>query len=108
MGVSAGGREARTDFRVLERFDAYTFLRLGLETGRTHQIRVHLSAIGHPIVGDVTYGGRTGPAGLNRPFLHSWHIGFENPAGGDCVVAWAPLPPDLARELESLRNLAGP
>jgi 23S rRNA pseudouridine1911/1915/1917 synthase len=104
MGIVAQGREARTNFWVRERLPGYTLMRLGLETGRTHQIRVHLSAIGHPVVGDTTYGGKRGPSGLNRPFLHSWYLGFESPAGGECVVVWAPLPPDLTSELEALRN----
>jgi 23S rRNA pseudouridine1911/1915/1917 synthase len=104
MGVTARGREARTQFRVLQRLPGYTLVRLGLETGRTHQIRVHLSAIGHPIVGDMMYGGRAGPAGLTRPFLHSWYLGFESPTGGECVVVWSHLPIDLTRELEVIRN----
>jgi 23S rRNA pseudouridine1911/1915/1917 synthase len=107
MGVTAQGREARTQFRVVERLSAYTLLRLGLETGRTHQIRVHLSAIGHPIVGDFTYGGKAGPTGLTRPFLHSWYLGFENPAGGECVVVWSRLPPDLTSELEAAQSARG-
>ncbi len=103
MSVSAGGREARTGFRVLERYPGFTLLRLRLETGRTHQLRVHLAAIGHPIVGDVVYGPRAPTLGLERPFLHAWYLGFELPGGEACLVAWAPLPPDLARVREQLR-----
>jgi 23S rRNA pseudouridine1911/1915/1917 synthase len=103
MGIAADGREARTTFRVIERFPEYTLLRLGLVTGRTHQLRVHLSAIGHPIVGDETYGGRHDSLQLDRPFLHSWYLGFEHPNGSTCVVAWAPLPPELERVLDELR-----
>jgi len=103
MGIAADGREARTTFRVIERFPDYTLLRLGLETGRTHQLRVHLSAIGHPIVGDETYGGVHRALQLDRPFLRSWYLGFEHPNGNSCVVAWAPLPPDLRNTLDALR-----
>ncbi len=106
MGIVPEGREARTHFRVLERFPDYTLLRLGLETGRTHQIRVHLAAIGHPIVGDVTYGSRAAKLELTRPFLHSWYLGFEVPKDGACSVAWAPLPTDLAEALAVVRAKA--
>jgi 23S rRNA pseudouridine1911/1915/1917 synthase len=104
MGIAADGREARTTFRVIERFSDYSLLRLGLVTGRTHQLRVHLSAIGHPVVGDETYGGRHGPLRLDRPFLHSWYLGFEHPNGASCVVAWARLPAELQRALDEVRS----
>lgn len=104
MGVVAGGREARTTFRVVERFPEYTLLRLKIETGRTHQIRVHLAAIGHPVVGDVVYGARKPALGLDRPFLHAWHLGFQLPGEAACLVAWAPLPADLERVLAGLRR----
>lgn len=108
MGVVPEGREARTGFRVIERFADYTLLRLKLETGRTHQIRVHLAAIGHPVVGDVVYGPRSAALGLDRPFLHAWHLGFELPEGESCLVAWAPLPADLQRILDELRQHGTP
>lgn len=104
MGIVSEGKEARTGFRVLERLLGYTLLRLSLETGRTHQIRVHLSAIGHPIVGDVVYGPRTPALGLKRPFLHAWHLGFQIPGEEACLVAWAPLPEDLQQVLEQLHS----
>ena len=103
MAIVSDGREARTHFRVLKRFSRHTLVRLTLETGRTHQIRVHLSSIGHPIVGDVTYGARVDDALLNRPFLHAWYLGFEVPGEGACAVAWAVLPPDLELALGIVR-----
>ncbi|HVC35751.1 MAG TPA: RluA family pseudouridine synthase [Chloroflexota bacterium] len=102
MAVIAGGRAARTTFRVVQRFPAFTLLRLKIETGRTHQIRVHLAAIGHPVVGDLVYGPRQPALGLERPFLHAWHLGFHLPGEEACLVAWAPLPADLRVVLEQL------
>jgi 23S rRNA pseudouridine1911/1915/1917 synthase len=104
MGVVPEGREARTEYRVIERFADYTLLRLKLETGRTHQIRVHVAAIGHPVVGDTVYGPRLAALGLERPFLHAWYLGFALPEGESCLVAWAPLPADLQRVLDVLRE----
>jgi 23S rRNA pseudouridine1911/1915/1917 synthase len=103
MGIVPEGREARTHFQVLERFAAYTLLRLRLETGRTHQIRVHLQAIGHSIVGDTTYGSRSTIGTLDRPFLHSCYLGFQVPGEDACVVAWAPMPDDLTQALSEAR-----
>jgi 23S rRNA pseudouridine1911/1915/1917 synthase len=103
MDIVPEGREARTGFRVLERFASYSLLRLKLETGRTHQIRVHLAAIGHPIVGDAVYGSGAASLGLDRPFLHAWYLGFELLAGEACLVCWAPLPAELADVLSRLR-----
>lgn len=103
MGIVPGGRAARTAFRVVERFPEHTLLRLTLETGRTHQIRVHLASIGHPIVGDQTYGPGRPTLGLERPFLHAEYLGFQLPGAEACLVARAPLPEDLQRVLEGLR-----
>ncbi len=105
MGIVPGGREARTTFRVLERFPGFTLLRIKLETGRTHQIRVHLAAIGHPVAGDVVYGQRKAALGLERPFLHAWYLGFQLPGEEACLVAWAPLPEELRSVLERLRAI---
>ena len=99
MGVVPDGRPARTAFRVLERFPGYTLLRVKIETGRTHQIRVHLASIGHPVAGDVVYGPRKPALGLERPFLHAWYLGFKLPDEEACLVAWAPLPEDLQKVL---------
>jgi 23S rRNA pseudouridine1911/1915/1917 synthase len=99
MAVRRGGREALTDFEVLERFDELTLVRLFPKTGRTHQIRVHLAAVGHPIVGDTVYGGarnRGGRVLLQRQALHAERIAFTHPHTGARVCFAAPLPEDLA------------
>jgi 23S rRNA pseudouridine1911/1915/1917 synthase len=90
-------REARTHFKVLERFSRHTLLVLQLETGRTHQIRVHLKAIGHPVVGDPTYGsGRVLPGvELARQFLHASYLRFTHPISGKLIEVEVPLPPEL-------------
>jgi 23S rRNA pseudouridine1911/1915/1917 synthase len=105
MGVRvSGGREARTSFRVLRRLPGMTLLELELETGRTHQIRVHLSHIGHPVVGDQVYGGRrerrasaSDAPRAERQMLHAWHLGFAHPRTGDWLEFTAPIPEDLRR-----------
>jgi 23S rRNA pseudouridine1911/1915/1917 synthase len=112
MAITAtGSREARTHFRVLERFMRYTLLLLQLETGRTHQIRVHLKAIGHPVVGDPVYGsGRKQPDMLSqRQFLHAYQLCFTHPVTGKTIELEVPLPADLEAGLDSLseRSLMG-
>jgi 23S rRNA pseudouridine1911/1915/1917 synthase len=114
MGVVADGRPATTGYRVRERFRDWTLLELDLVTGRTHQIRVHLDAIGHPIAGDPLYGTGTsrrgpdvrGPAGvlLERLFLHSWRLELTSPSSGSLIRAEAPLPGELERVLDGLRD----
>jgi 23S rRNA pseudouridine1911/1915/1917 synthase len=102
MAVREGGREARTRYDVLRRFDApdVALLRCTLETGRTHQIRVHLAAINHPVVGDPAYGGgRTGVA-IDRPFLHAATLAFAHPVTGEPQRFESSLPPDLERVLD--------
>jgi 23S rRNA pseudouridine1911/1915/1917 synthase len=96
-------REARTHFRVLERFHTHTLLLLQLETGRTHQIRVHLKAIGHPVVGDATYGSKTALKGakLQRQFLHAYQLQFRQPTTGEMISLEAPLPQDLQNVLDA-------
>jgi 23S rRNA pseudouridine1911/1915/1917 synthase len=95
-------RAARTHFRVQERFDRHTLLLLELETGRTHQIRVHLKAIGHPIVGDPVYGSGSinRAATLKRQFLHAYQLKFTHPTTGYVVNLEAPLPEDLQALLD--------
>ncbi len=96
-------REARTHFRVLQRFARHTLLLLQLETGRTHQIRVHLKAIGHPVVGDPVYGsGKKAPRGvtLDRQFLHAYQLQFQHPITGKLIEIEAPLPKDLQNILD--------
>jgi 23S rRNA pseudouridine1911/1915/1917 synthase len=108
------GREARTSWRVEERFDGATLLRVRLHTGRTHQIRVHLASLGHPVAGDPVYGGRRTPSSrraaarealqsLERPALHAARLSFVHPATGEGLTFEAALPPDLEAVLERLR-----
>src|SRR5215217_3459128 len=106
MAVMRSGRPAVTRFRVIERFPNATLLELSIETGRTHQIRVHLAFIGHPIVGDQLYGrSRATDPQLDRQFLHASALAFQLPDGSRLRVE-APLPDDLKFVLEQLR--AGP
>lgn len=104
---ATGGRRAATSFEVRERFERATLLEAAPRTGRTHQIRVHLSAVGHPIFGDGRYGGGGDDAralGLSRPFLHAWRIGFDHPITGERLDLEDPLPKDLARALRRVRG----
>jgi 23S rRNA pseudouridine1911/1915/1917 synthase len=106
MAVVSSGRPATTGYRVRERFEGWTLLELDLVTGRTHQIRVHLAAIGHPIAGDPVYGtgtSRRGPEGLARLFLHAWRLELTSPSSGRLIRAEAPLPADLEQVLGGLR-----
>lgn len=97
-------REARTHFRVLQRFNNYTLLLLQLETGRTHQIRVHLQAIRHPVVGDLVYGSGNvqRDLGLQHQFLHAYQLQFAHPVTGALLELEAPLPADLQMVLDIL------
>ena len=99
----AASREAVTHFEVIEALRRESLLEVRLETGRTHQIRVHLEAIGHPVVGDPTYGGPVRYA-LERQFLHSTRLEFSHPRTGEELRFEAPLPGDLAAALESARS----
>jgi 23S rRNA pseudouridine1911/1915/1917 synthase len=98
-------REARTHFEILEALPGTTLLRVKLETGRTHQIRVHLQAIGHPVAGDPEYG-RAGLLGLQRQFLHAARLAFEHPVTGEPVAIESPLPDDLVAALARARGRA--
>ncbi len=103
MAITAvRSRVARTHFLVQERFNRHTLLLLELETGRTHQIRVHLKAIGHPIVGDPVYGSGSINRGLTlkRQFLHAYQLKFNHPNTGKAVNLEAPLPEDLQALLD--------
>ena len=100
------GRDARTDYHVIEYIGDYTLLEVKPETGRTHQIRVHLGAIGYPVAGDKIYGVKT--PHLHRQFVHATRLGFTLPSTGKFVEFSAALPPDLAHALEELRALANP
>lgn len=101
MAVDAGGRPARTRYATQEELPGHTLLRLQLETGRTHQIRVHLAYRGYPILGDAVYG-KASPL-LGRQFLHAARLGFRHPATGEWSEHRAALPDDLARVLVTLR-----
>jgi 23S rRNA pseudouridine1911/1915/1917 synthase len=96
-------REARTHFELAEALPGFTLLRVSLETGRTHQIRVHLQAIGHPVAGDPEYG-TAGVLGLERQFLHAARLGFDHPVTGERVEIDSPLPPDLDAALRLARG----
>ena len=106
MAVMPAGRPSTTGYRVRERFPGWTLLEVDLLTGRTHQIRVHLASIGHPIAGDPVYAAgvaRRGPDGLERLFLHSWRIEFASVSSERLIRAEAPLPADLEGVLDDLR-----
>ncbi len=103
MAVSgAASRQARTHFEVLELLSAESYLEVKLETGRTHQIRAHFGAIGHPLVGDATYGGEE-KYGLSRQFLHAHRLAFAHPATGEPMSFRSELPADLAAGLAAAR-----
>ena len=109
MAIVSTGRAARTDFVRLAWFDAVDLLRAHLHTGRTHQIRVHLASVGHPVVGDDTYGGGGGRRLISLPpkrhFLHAAWLRFRHPASGEYIELRSVLPPDLVR---SMTSAAGP
>ena len=108
MAVVADGRWARTEYQVLDRFDSpaeLALLECRLETGRTHQIRVHLSSINHPLVGDPTYGQRRPKLQVERPFLHAAELSFIHPGTGEQVTYRSELAQDLADRLSTLRRV---
>ncbi len=98
------GRDAVTHIMVLERFGKYTLIRCKLETGRTHQIRVHTKSIGHPILGDKTYGLKKEEFALTGQLLHAGEIGFIHPRTDEAVSFTAPLPQDFSETLDKIRN----
>lgn len=108
MAVVSRGREARTHYSVRERFADATLIECRLETGRTHQIRVHMASVGHPLVGDAVYGKRrSSDARLDRfrrQALHAWRLALVHPQGGAPVSWEVPLPADFAALLEELRH----
>ena len=105
MAVREAGKEARTGYEVLAQYDhpICALVECRLETGRTHQIRVHLAAIGHPVVGDGTYGGDRNPLRPGRPFLHAHFLAVTHPATGEHLEFSDPLPPELAAVLTPLQ-----
>jgi 23S rRNA pseudouridine1911/1915/1917 synthase len=104
---ATAGRAAATAFEVRERFGRATLLEATPRTGRTHQIRVHLSSVGHPILGDGRYGGGGDHArelGLDRPFLHAWRIALDHPFTSERIELEEPLPPELEEALRRVRR----
>ena len=102
MAVVSSGKAAVTHYRVRERFPAHTLLECELETGRTHQIRVHLASIGHALEGDPAYAGR-GKSPFHRQALHAWRLAFDHPGSGKLMHFESKLPADFASLLEGLR-----
>jgi 23S rRNA pseudouridine1911/1915/1917 synthase len=96
------GRAAFTSYKVLERFDKLTYVEVKIGTGRTHQIRVHMSSIGHPVAGDTLYGGAAQEYG--RFFLHAWRIRFTSPSRGEPIEIEAPLAPELTDWLHNVER----
>jgi 23S rRNA pseudouridine1911/1915/1917 synthase len=109
MAVVAGGRRAVTHWRVRERLRGADLVEATLQTGRTHQIRVHLAHLRHPVAGDLTYGADPRLAaslGLDRPFLHAWRLSLRHPYDGHLIELTEPLPEDLEGVLDRLRHQA--
>lgn len=112
MAVIADGRPARTRYKVREELGDYSLLSIAPETGRTHQIRVHLSWLGVPVAGDPVYGHERGARrvksemGLERQFLHAWRLSFERPGGEERVSLEVPLPAELQQAIDLLRSHA--
>ena len=102
--VSRGGKRAVTHYRVLERFGEYTYVECELETGRTHQIRVHMASIGHPLLGDEVYGRGKSSFRLQGQVLHAMILGVVHPSTGEYLEVEAPLPGYFAEVLEKLRK----
>jgi len=102
MAVLAGGRAARTSFHLMEDLNEYSLLTVSPETGRTHQIRVHLAWVGMPVVGDRVYGRQRNHLGLRRQFLHAWRLSFQRPGGKGRLDLESPLPPDLRQVLRDI------
>jgi 23S rRNA pseudouridine1911/1915/1917 synthase len=105
MAVVASGRQARTGYKVKEYLDGYTLLDITTETGRTHQIRVHLSAIGYPVVGDPVYGVRS--PYVKRQFVHAYRLGFRLPASGQYREFTCELSPDLKQAMVLISGTKG-
>ena len=104
MAVVAGGREAVTHWEVIARYPGYTHVRCRLETGRTHQIRVHMAYIGHPILGDTVYGAKKEVPGLTGQCLHAVGLRFLHPRTHEVVELSCPLPEEFTRMLQKIRK----
>lgn len=103
MAVEKNGKMALTNFKVLKRYEGYTLLEIELKTGRTHQIRVHMSYIGHPVVGDSVYSNGKNPFGVTSQMLHAHVLGFVHPTRGEYMEFIAPLPKDFSDILKKLK-----
>ncbi len=104
--VTSGGRRAVTHYKVLERFGKYTFIQAQLETGRTHQIRVHMASISHPLLGDLVYGPDKQPFSIkDGQVLHAGVLGFIHPVSGEYMEFRSPLPEGFEKILTKLRNI---
>ena len=101
MAVVVGGKEARTNYKVRQELRGHSLVELYLETGRTHQIRVHMAHLGHPLVGDTTYGHASHL--VDRHFLHAFHLGLKHPITGEPLDFKIDLPPDLTPAIDALR-----
>ena len=108
MAIDPKGRRAVTHWQVLERYSGYTYLKCNLETGRTHQIRVHLSSIGHPLLGDTVYGNKKPVPGLAGQCLHAKALTFVHPRTGEEITVDCPLPDWFQATLEKLRRRSAP
>ena len=104
MAVTKKGKEAITHFKVLKRFDDYTVLEVNIETGRTHQIRVHLSQIGYPLIGDTTYSSGKNKWGIKGQALHAKSLEFKHPITGKEMFIEAPLPEYFKNIITELKN----
>jgi len=105
MAIIPGGREAKTDYRVIEQFKDYAHVELTLHTGRTHQIRVHMKSIGHPLLGDPVYGPTKHLFGLDKQMLHAKVIGFKHPVTGQDMYFESELPEYFTKVIDRLRKL---
>ena len=104
MAVTADGKSAVTEFKVLERFKNFTYVECKLQTGRTHQIRVHMAAIGHPLLGDSKYTARKNFFDIEGQALHSYTLTLTHPTTGEIMKFTAPLPDDMQKILSELRE----
>ncbi len=104
MGVVEGGKNAVTHYRVLESFGSHTYAECRLETGRTHQIRVHMASVGHPVMGDKVYGSGKSPYNTEGQVLHAMTLGFVHPVSGEYIETVAPLPEYFEKILKDLRQ----
>ena len=104
MAIVEGGREAITHYTVIKRYNGYTYMAFQLETGRTHQIRVHMASLGHPLLGDTVYGSSKNPYHLQGQALHAMILGFIHPVTGEYMEFEAPIPEYFSKLLDKLRK----